>query len=112
MTAALSIDPASLSQKLVIPVRYVAQGEVLQTTSTAIGEEVLHVRSPRPPPPGLFVGVKLYFERGEEVARAGVVSWVTAGGNSGVGTGFSEGDGAEGRRGGAVAGEARSAHRR
>src|SRR5438552_1799161 len=64
MTGALSIDPASLSQKLVIPVRYMAEGEILQTTSTAIGEEVIHVRSARPPRPGLFVGFKLYFERG------------------------------------------------
>ena len=97
MTGALSIDPASLSQKLVIPVRYVAQGEVLQTTSTAIGEEVIHVRSARPPRPGLFVGFKLYFERGEEVARAGVVSWVTAGENSGFWTRFAEEDGAKDR---------------
>src|SRR5437899_12489835 len=97
MTAALSIDPASLSQKLVIPVRYVAQGEVLQDTSPAIGEEVLHVRSPRAPRAGLFVGFKLDFERGEEVARAGVVSWVTAGENSGFWTRFAEEDGAKDR---------------
>jgi len=97
MTGALSVDPARLSQKLVIPVRYVAQGEILQTTSTAIGEEVIHVRSPRPPKPGLFVGFKLYFDRGEEVARAGVVSWVTAGANSGFWTRFSEEDGAKDR---------------
>ena len=97
MSGALSIDPASLSQKLVIPVRYVAQGEVLQTTSTAIGEEVMHVRSERPPRPGLFVGFKLYFDRGEEVARAGVVSWVTAGENSGFWTRFGEEDGAKDR---------------
>jgi len=97
MTGALSIDPASLSQKLVIPVRYMAQGEILQTTSTAIGEEVIHVRSARPPRPGLFVGFKLYFERGEEVARAGVVSWVTAGENSGFWTRFAEEDGAKDR---------------
>jgi len=97
MTGALSVDPARLSQKLVIPVRYVAQGEILQTTSTAIGEEVIHVRSPRPPKPGLLVGFKLYFDRGEEVARAGVVSWVTAGANSGFWTRFSEEDGAKDR---------------
>src|SRR5256886_12418847 len=97
MTGALSVDPARLSQKLVIPVRYVAQGEILQTTATAIGEEVIHVRSPRPPKPGLFVGFKLYFDRGEEVARAGVVSWVTAGANSGFWTRFSEEDGAKDR---------------
>ena len=97
MTAALSIDPASLSQKLVIPVRYVAQGEILQTTSTAIGDEVLHVRSARPPRPGLLVGFKLYFDKGEEVARAGVVSWVTAGPNRGFWTRFGEEDGAKDR---------------
>src|SRR5438552_15489273 len=97
MTGALSIDPASLSQKLVIPVRYVAQGEVLQTTSTAIGEEVLHVRSPRPPRPGLFVGCKLYFARAEEVARAGVVPRVTAGEKRGCWTRSAAEDGAKGR---------------
>src|SRR5256885_4685525 len=97
MTGSLSVDPARLSQRLVIPVRYVAQGEILQTTSTAIGEEVIHVRSPRPPKPGLFVGFKLYFDRGEEVARAGVVSWVTAGAHSGGWTRFSEEDGAKDR---------------
>src|SRR2546430_15906382 len=69
----------------------------MQTTSTAIGEEVIHVRSARPPRPGLFVGFKLYFERGEEVARVGVVSWVTAGENSGVWTRFAEEDGAKDR---------------
>src|SRR2546430_11621994 len=69
----------------------------MQTTSTAIGEEVIHVRSARPPRPGLFVGFKLYFDRGEEVARAGVVSWVTAGANSGFWTRFSEEDGAKDR---------------
>src|SRR5256885_14504343 len=104
MTGALSVDPARLSQKLVIPVRYVAQGEILQTTSTAIGEEVIHVRSPRPPKPGLFVGFKLYFDRGEEVARAGVVSWVTAGANSGGWTRFRGGDGAEDGVAGLLAG--------
>src|SRR5438477_13006225 len=86
MTGALSIDPASLSQKLVIPVRYMAQGEILQTTSTAIGEEVIHVRSARPPRPGVVVGFKRDFERAEEGARGGVVCGVTAGDNSGFWT--------------------------
>jgi hypothetical protein len=96
MPGALPFENASsMSQKLVIPVRYVAQGEVLQTTSTAIGEEVMHVRSKKPPRPGLFVGFKLYFDRGEEVARAGVVSWVTSGANSGFWTKFNEEDGAK-----------------
>src|SRR5437763_1229492 len=91
MSGALSVDPGSLNtHKLVIPVRYMVEGDILQTTSTAIGEEVIHVRSEWPPRPGLFVGLKLYFNRGEEVTRAGVVSAVTAGANSGFWTEFNE----------------------
>src|SRR5439155_885009 len=83
------IDPASLSsQRLVIPVRYMLDDDIQQTTSTAIGEEVIHVRAERPPSPGLWVGFKLYFDRGEEVTRDGVVSLVTAGANSGFWTRF------------------------
>src|SRR5207248_4589367 len=93
MTAALSFDQATLhSQKLVIPVRYVASGAILQTTSTAMSPEAIHVRAERPPKPGLFVGLKLYFDGGEEIARSGVVSWVTAGAHTGVRPRFNEGD--------------------
>src|SRR2546430_8994376 len=97
MSETRSIDPASLSwQRLVIPVRYMLDDDIQQTTSTAIGEEVIHVRAERPPRPGLWVGFKLYFDRGEEVTRDGVVSLVTAGANSGVWTRVNE-DGARGR---------------
>src|SRR2546423_13871588 len=85
MSETMSIDPASLSsQRLVIPVRYMLDDDIQQTTSTAIGEEVIHVRAERPPRPGLSVEFKLYFDRGEEVTRDGVVSLVTAGSGSRV----------------------------
>jgi PilZ domain len=97
MTEAMSFDPARLSsQRLVIPVRYMAEDEIQQTTSTAVGEEVIHVRAERPPKPGLIVGFKLYFERGQEVTREGIVSRVTAGTDSGFWTRFSQ-DGARDR---------------
>ena len=93
MAAALSFDQATLhSQKLIIPVRYVASGAILQTTSTAMSPEAVHVRAERPPKPGLLVGLKLYFDGGEEIARGGVVSWVTAGANSGFWARFNEED--------------------
>src|SRR5256886_13005684 len=97
MSETRSIDPASLSwQRLVIPVRYMLDDDIQQTTSTAIGEEVIHVRAERPPRPGLSVEFKLYFDRGEEVTRDGVVSLVTAGANSGFWTRVHE-EGAGGR---------------
>jgi len=93
MTVATSFDRATLlSQKLVIPVRYAAGGEILQTTSTAISPEAIHVRAERPPRPGLLVGFKLYFDEGEEIARGGWVSWITAGRNSGFWARFNEED--------------------
>src|SRR2546430_12370575 len=96
MSETRSIDPASLSwQRLVIPVRYMLDDDIQQTTSTAIGEEVIHVRAERPPRPGLSVEFKLYFDRGEEVTRDGVVSLVTAGADSGVWTPVNEDGGKE-----------------
>jgi len=95
MHAIPSLDRTRLqSHKLVIPVRYVARGEVLQTTSTAFSHEAIHVRSARPPAPGLFVGLQLYFpDSAETLARSGVVSWVTGGANPGFWAQFSEEDG-------------------
>jgi hypothetical protein len=94
MNAALSLDRTTTqSQKLVIPVRYIARGEVLQTTSTALSADAIHVRSQRPPALGLFVGLQLYFpDSGEPLARSGVVSWVTAGANTGFWAQFSDDD--------------------
>lgn len=66
------------SQRFVIPVRYVARGEVMQTTSTALTPRAVHLRSVEPPNPGLIVGLKLYFPDSREVAlRSATVMGVT-----------------------------------
>lgn len=92
MPAAPSLDSTTFqSQKLVIPVRYIAQGEVLQTTSTAFSPQAVHVRSARPPALGIYVGLQLYFpDSAETLARSGVVSWITAGANPGFWAQFEE----------------------
>ena len=98
MTAALTLlrPPSEDSNRFVIPVRYAARGEVLQTTTTALSEATVHVRAPKPPAPGLFVGLQLYFP-GSVIARAAVVSYVTAGANSGFWAEFSEDEGGRDR---------------
>jgi len=93
MPFATLFDRATLlSQRLVIPVRYAAGGEIVQTTSTTLSPEAIHVRTERPPRPGLFVGFKLYCDDGEEIARGGEVSWITAGRNRGFWARFNEED--------------------
>jgi hypothetical protein len=61
-------------QPLVIPVRYVAAGEVVHATSTAISLDDVHVRSVRPPERGLCIGLKLYFPAGGVLSRGAVVA--------------------------------------
>ena len=94
MTAALTLLKPTLEEtnRFVIPVRYSARGEILQTTTTAISEAAVHVRTPRPPAPGMFVGLQLYFP-GSVLHRAAMVSYVTAGVNSGFWAEFSEEEG-------------------
>lgn len=66
------------SQRFVIPVRYVARGEVMQTTSTALTPRAVHLRSVEPPNPGLIVGLKLYSPGSREVLlRSATVVGVT-----------------------------------
>lgn len=82
MNAALAMETtplASASQHLVIPVRYVAEGEVVHATSTAVSINDVHVRSARPPQPGLLIGLKLYFPAGGVVSRGAVVADATEG---------------------------------
>jgi hypothetical protein len=82
MNAALAIETtplASASQLLVIPVRYVAQGEVVHATSTAVSINDVRVRSARPPERGLVIGLKLYFPAGGVVSRGAVVAEATDG---------------------------------
>jgi hypothetical protein len=64
----------SKSQPLVIPVRYVAAGEVVHATSRSISIDDVHVRSVRPPEPGLSIGLKLYFPGGGVLSRSALVA--------------------------------------
>lgn len=52
--------PAESSASVVIPVRYVARGRVVQTTSTHLSGEFIRVRSSSPPSTGLTVAMQLY----------------------------------------------------
>jgi hypothetical protein len=74
------------SPKFVIPVRYVAAGAIVQTTSTALNPEAIHIRSLRPPRTGLVIGLKLYFPtRGDVLTRTGLVAETTTGADPGFG---------------------------
>ena len=42
-------QPDSPPPKFIIPVRYVSGGVVVQTTSTSLSKDLIHVRSARPP---------------------------------------------------------------
>ncbi len=45
-----ALSLASEATKIVIPVRYVARGQVVHATSTALTADDVHVRSANPPP--------------------------------------------------------------
>ncbi len=57
------MGPAESNASVVIPVRYVARGRVVQTTSTHLSGEFIRVRSSSPPSTGLTVGMQLYLPR-------------------------------------------------
>ena len=63
-------QPDALSPKFVIPVRYVSGGAVVQTTSSSLTRELIHVRSVRPPQAGLVIDLQLYFPNFGEVVRS------------------------------------------
>ena len=79
------LDQTSIpSLKFVIPVRYVVAGAIVQTTSTALNPQAIHVRSVRPPRTGLVIGLKLYLPTpGDMLTRTGLVAETTAGPDSG-----------------------------
>ena len=84
-------SPETRPPTFVIPVRYVADGEIVQTTSTALSRDVIHVRSARPPRTGLVVGLQLYFPTiGEVVRRTGLIAETTIGTNPGFWAEFGE----------------------
>jgi hypothetical protein len=66
-------QPDALSPKFVIPVRYVSGGAVVQTTSSSLTRELIHVRSVRPPRAGLVMDLRLYFPNFGEVVRSTVL---------------------------------------
>jgi PilZ domain len=83
--------PDAPPARFVIPVRYVAGGEIVQTTSTSLSEDVIHVRSARPPRTGLVVGLQLYFPKiGEDVRRTGLIAEITGATNPGFWAEFGE----------------------
>jgi PilZ domain len=92
--------PDALPPRFVIPVRYVSEGEVVQTTSTSLSKDLIHVRSARPPRTGLVIGLQLYFPNVREVVRSiGLISETTDGANPGFWAELSE----DNRGGGGIA---------
>jgi hypothetical protein len=70
--------------RFIIPVRYVSGGEVVQTTSTSLTTELIHVRAVRPPKTGMVIGLQLYFPNVTDVVRStGLITETTTGPNSG-----------------------------
>src|SRR5712664_4622588 len=70
-----ALSLASEATKIVIPVRYVARGQVVHATSTALTADDVHVRSANPPPREVLIDFKLYFpEAAGIVSRSGVVA--------------------------------------
>src|SRR5438067_9894499 len=77
-------QPDAPPPRFVIPVRYVSEGAVVQTTSTSLSKDLIHVRSVRPPRTGLVIGLQLYFPNVREVVRSiGLISETTPDPNSG-----------------------------
>ena len=81
----------SVPARFVIPVRYVSDGSIVQTTTSSLSKDLIHVRSVRPPRTGLVIGLQLYFPNIREAVRSiGFVSETTPGANSGFWAELSE----------------------
>src|SRR5215468_2761007 len=77
-------EPDALPPKIIIPVRYVHGGAVVQTTSSSLSKDLIHVRSAQPPRAGLIIGLLLYcLKVGEVVRSTGLISETTDGPQSG-----------------------------
>ena len=84
-------QPDAPPPRFVIPVRYVSEGAIVQTTSTCLSKDLIHVRSVRPPRTGLVIGLQLYFPNVRDVVRSiGLVSETTADPNPGFWAEFSD----------------------
>jgi hypothetical protein len=78
------LQPDSLLPKFIIPVRYVSDGAVVQTTSTSLSTELIHVRAAHPPRAGMVIGLQLYFPKPAEVVKStGLIAKTTGAPNSG-----------------------------
>jgi len=66
--------PAAKLEPLVIPVRYVARGDIVHATSTALSTEVVQVRSVVLPHTGSAIDLKLFFPGAGVIRQHGVVS--------------------------------------
>jgi len=81
--------------RFILPVRYVAEGAVVQTTSTIVRADAIHVRSVRPPQAGRVVGLKLAFGTlSETISVLSMVAERTFGSNTGFWAEFAGNDGA------------------
>jgi hypothetical protein len=73
-------QPDAPPPKFIIPVRYVSGGAVVQTTSSSLTRELIHVRSVRPSRAGLVIELQLYFPNfGEVVRSTALIAETTAG---------------------------------
>lgn len=77
-------QPGALPPKVIIPVRYVSGGAVIQTTSSSLSKDLIHVRAANPPRTGLIIGLQLYCPKvGEVVRSTGLIAETTDGPQSG-----------------------------
>jgi PilZ domain len=70
MAATRRVDEPENGAPIVVPVRYVARGRVVQSTSVQLSSKAVRVRSPLPPGVGLVVAVKLYLPRSDRPLAA------------------------------------------
>jgi hypothetical protein len=77
------VGQAESSASVVIPVRYLARGRVVQTTSTHLTGEFIRVRSSSPPTPGMTLAMQLYLPQlAEPITVEGTVRDASFGTNA------------------------------
>jgi hypothetical protein len=115
MTMALERDHQTrivVPPKLVIPVRYVAGGTSVHTTSSDLSTEAIHVRTAWPLKPGRVVPLQLYFPNlREPVTPISIVAEKTSGSNPGFWAEFAGNDGTKDRIAALLARQRESADR-
>jgi hypothetical protein len=98
--------------KLVIPVRYVAGGTSVHTTSSDLSPDAIHVRTAWPLKPGRVVPLQLFFPNlREPLAPLSIVAEKTSGANPGFWAEFAGNDGTKDRIAALLARQRESADR-